>query len=193
MVRQRDIGGGIDRFHEHLVGIVLAALIFVAHDRHFRLPIALAQQQAPHPIRFDRNVAVEVFAADRREISRAINRGVCVVLAADALEILFDAVALAVVVAFAALEHHVFEDVGRTRGAGNLVAGTDAIGHLERHDRRRMIGHEQDREIVVGETVFVGTAGRLHEFHAGDDRGGLRGLLHRRGRLRARSASANHQ
>ena len=77
------------------------------------------------------------------------------------LEILLDAVAGLVVEVFAALEHHVLEDVRGAGGARDFVARPDAIGHLKRDDRRGVVGLEQHLEPVGIQTVLVDTAERL--------------------------------
>ena len=173
---------------EHRVGIVLAAFVFVAHHRHLRLPVGLAQPQMAHAIGFDGDIAFQAFAADGREVIGAVEGGAGIELAADAFQELLDAVALRVVEALAALEHHVLEDVRRAGDARHLVARPDLIGHLKRHHRRGVIGHQQHGESIAVEPVLVYAGQRLHEAetrgHAGGGRrrGRGRGCTRRRGR-----------
>ena len=186
MVGQRHEGGRRHLLHQHVVGIVLAAFVFIAHHRHFRLPVGLVQPQMTHAVGFDGDIAFEVFAADGREVIGAVERGAGIELAADALEVLLDAVALRIVEAVAALEHQVFEQMRGSGGAGHLVARADLIGHLKGHHRRGMVGHQQHREAVAVEPVLVDAAQRLHVAEARHG-GGRRSRdgLRSRGGLRA--------
>ena len=122
MVRQRHIGGLRHLLHEHAIGVVLAAFEFVAHDGHLRLPVAFAQPQMAHAVRFDCDVPLEVRPADGCEIIGAVEGGAGIELAADAPEELFHAVALGIVEGIAALEHQVLEYVRGPRRARHLVA-----------------------------------------------------------------------
>ena len=86
VVRQRHVGGGRHLLHEHVVRIVLAALVLVAHHGHFGLPVGLVQPQMAHAVGFDGDIALQAFAADGREVIGAVERGAGIELAAHPLE-----------------------------------------------------------------------------------------------------------
>ena len=122
MDRKRLECGRADLLDQLALGVVLAALILIADDRHFRLAVGVAQQQPVHAIRLDRDISFQILSPERRKIIGPVDAGGGVELRADPLQVLLDAVSLRVAEILAALEHHVLKNMRRARGAGHLVA-----------------------------------------------------------------------
>src|SRR6202035_4164847 len=108
-----------------------------------------------HAVSFDRDIALEAFAADGRKVVGAIKRSAGIELPADPLEQLLDAVALGGIERLATLEHHVFENMRGPGGAGHFVARPDLIGDLESDHRCGMIRHQQYGQTVAVESILV--------------------------------------
>ena len=56
VIRQRHIGGLHDLLQQHVLRIVLAALILIADHGHFRLPVGFMQPKMAHTIGLDGDV-----------------------------------------------------------------------------------------------------------------------------------------
>ena len=130
----------VDFLVQGLQGRILTTLKFVAHHRHLRLTIFIAQQQFAHAIGFHVDYGREVLAAQSFIIVGAVKPGRGVVSGACAFQYLIDVIALAAVALGGALEHQVFQNVGGAGTAGNLVFRTDPVGHHEGQRRARMLG-----------------------------------------------------
>ena len=166
-------GGGGDLLVEGLLGIVFSDFEFVAHDGHFGAAVLFAEPEVAHAVGFDGDVALEVLVADFGVVIGAVEVGRGVVVAADAFEELVAAGALGAVKGVGAFEHQVLEEVGSAGGAGDLVAGADAVGDHKGDNGCGVLGQEQNGEPVGSESVFGDGADGFDEGEAvGFDRCG---------------------
>ena len=67
---------------------------------------------------------------------------------------LLERVEVAVVVVTGALEHHVFEEVGKAGSAYFLILGADMVPDVDRHQRNRVVLVEYDIEAVGEGELF---------------------------------------
>jgi hypothetical protein len=170
------VGGGHHFLDEGLEGRVLAALELVADDGHLGFPLVVVEDEVAHAVGLHADDHVEVLAAEGLVVVGAVEPGGGVVLGAGALEDAVDDLAVGLVVVLRALEHEVLEQVGGAGGAGDLVAGADAVGDHEGHDRGGAVRHEEDLEAVGVEAVFIDAAEGLDVGEARDaGRGGREG------------------
>ena len=135
-----DVGGGGDFLVERLDGIVFADLKFVADDSHLGAAVGFAQPEVAHAVGLDGDVVFEVVLAEVGEVVGAVEPRGSVVNGTDAFEELVNAVALGAVEFRRALEHQVFEQVGRAGDAETFVARADAVGDHEGDHGGGMLG-----------------------------------------------------
>ncbi len=175
---------------QHELRVVLAALELVAHHRHLRIEVALADVRVDHPVGFhpERPGEIVVAGGERLEIVGAIEAGRAVVLHAALAELGLDVAA-----AWRALEHEVLQQMRHAGLAVVLVGGADLVGDVDGRRRLRRVREEQDLE-AVREPVFGDAFDRGPLRYAGGQRGGCgeREQAEQEGGEMARMAEGSH-
>ena len=111
MVRVRQKCGGPDLFFQRFSRIVLAALVFVAHDRHFGATVVFPQAQIAHAIRLQSDGQREILRTNCFVIIRPVQIGGSIRVSARPLEQLIESRAGLFVVFSRAFEHEVLEQM----------------------------------------------------------------------------------
>ena len=171
MIRMREKRGRPHFLLKRLGRIVLAAFVFVSHDRHFRPAVILAQPQISHAIGFEHDGHRQILRANGFEVIRAIERRRRVRHRSGALEQLIVAIAGLLVVLARALEHQMLEQMSRSGRAVRLISRANAIRDHHRHRRRRMIRQQEHGQAIRVEPVLRNPLHRPHVRETGRYRG----------------------
>jgi hypothetical protein len=142
-----DEGNGVEELAQRADRVVLGAHPPLLHDD---LPLGVdlrgIEEQVAHPVGFELEHEVQLVGGESHVIDGDVTAREGVVLAADGLDELREDPGT---VRRRPLEHHVLEVVGEPGGPYPLVAGTDAVPHLEARDRAPVVLLEEDAQAVV--------------------------------------------
>ncbi len=147
----------------HAVGLVFALAFFILHHPALLVDLLLGDgpEQVPHPIRLHPERDVEGVGGHVLEIVGAVGVGRAVeVGSADA----FERLEVVVVEILRAVEHQVFEEVGKAGLARLFIFRPDVIPHIDGHDGGLVVFVHDEGEAVVEDEFFVGDVrkGRRH-------------------------------
>ena len=120
-------------------------VLLFEHDLQFGLDDVLGEHQAGHAVGLEFHQHLEMLARSALEIAGVVRRRECVLLAADVGHRLREQTLR---ILLGALEHQMLEEVRKPGLARRLVGGADAIPEHVRHDRRAVIGNDDDIESV---------------------------------------------
>ena len=171
---------------EHALRTVLAALVFVADDRHLGVEVLLRDERIHHPVGFHRERPVEILVGggERLEIVGAVEERRAVETRSAAAELLEDARNRR-----RALEQQVLEQMRHARLAVVLLAraheirnvdGRRRLGGVGKQEhlqavRKRVLGDPFDRRPLgdAGGQRRLGGAGEEREKGGGEKPGGV--------------------
>jgi hypothetical protein len=149
-----------DGLRENARRVVVVALEFVAHDRHFRAAIRIRDERIAHAIGFHLDREIEISGRYGLKVIRAIDPGRGVFRRADLVHHVRKRAADTTIIRGRSLEEHVLEKMRRARIADGFVARPDAIHDEQRGDRRGRSGDEHDLESVIEHEFFGGERDR---------------------------------
>jgi hypothetical protein len=157
---------GIHLFAQPRRGIVGDPhVLLFQHDVELGPHHVVGERQPGHPVGLEFHHGLELVARHPLEITGVVGRGECVLLAADGGNDLGEAPGRVLV---RALEHQMFEEMGKPRFARRLVGGADLVPDHMGHDRRAVIGNDDHLETVgQGEMADLGGTGEGGRHSAG--------------------------
>ena len=123
-----------------------AHVVFFQHHVALGQHVLVVEHEAGHAVGLGLHDGRQVFAGDALEISGVVGGGEGVLLAADGGEDLREA---PLRILLGALEHQVLEEMGEPGLAGLLVRRPDLVPDHVGHDRRAVVGNDDDLEPVV--------------------------------------------
>ncbi len=178
------VGHAAHALEQHVEGIVLAALVLVAHHGHFGIEILAGDEGMRHAVRFHRQRPFQVVVLGLEDfvVVGAVFRSGAVELHAARRELLRDRLVLR-----RTLEHHVLQQVRHAGLAVVFVARADQIGDVDGHGGLGGVRKQQHFQ-AVRELVF----GDAFDRRALDDAGrqGLRPGARHEGQAAQRDARA---
>ena len=174
-------------------GRVVALALFILHHAALRIQLGLRHgaKQPAHAIGFQIQRQIERLSRHIFEIVGAIKPGGAVGVRRAHILQLFEEYA---VVVLAAIEHQMFEQMGKAGLATGLVFGTDVIPDTDGHDWRLAIGMDDDAQAVGQGELFVRHLHLAHQRSEAGRLGGGHGTTLRQHRLHQhRGGSQCHQ
>ncbi len=139
------IGGGHHALIEDRRRAVLAALEFVADDRHLRCEILATNQTVDHPVGFETNGELEILIGGRQclVVIGAVEPGCAIKIGPVVLQSLRN-----VGMVGSPLEKHVLQQVGHAGLAVPFMAGADEQSEVDRDLWLRRVFKQEDFQPV---------------------------------------------
>ncbi len=154
---------GLEHVVEHQTArLVIALTLFVLHDAALIIELALRHrtQQVAHAVAFQPQRALQGGAGDGLEVIGAVEPRRAVVIGRAHFREVLEVVIRRV---FRAVEHQVFEQVGKAGLAFRLVLGADIVPYRHVDDRRLAVFMHQHGEAVCQLELLIGDRHLAHE------------------------------